>query len=108
MSEREDDLRGAVESLVRQFAHTVVRDGVPCYWTGGLSALEYAFEVLGWDDPHPCPENQCQAGQPGCEGFATCGTPTPNGYQRVCGECFFKINPRPEPPKPAGEGETRA
>lgn len=78
-----DELRDALLDMVTQFAHQTVKDGVPCYSTGGLSALEHAFSVLGWDDPHPCPENACQ--MPGCTAWATCGTPTPDGYKRLCG-----------------------
>ena len=48
-----DTLRETVEDLVRQFAYETVVDGVPCLWTGGLSALEGAFAVLGWSDPYP-------------------------------------------------------
>ncbi len=58
------------------------KKGLPAYWTGGLSALEGAFSVLGWKDPYPCPENKCKYGK--CKEWATCGTPTKNGYKRVC------------------------
>jgi hypothetical protein len=47
-----DELRETVEDLVRQFAYRTSVDGVPAYTAGGLSALEGAFAVLGWDDPH--------------------------------------------------------
>ncbi len=46
------ELRETVEDLVRQFAYPTIVDGVPALTTGGLSALEGAFRVLGWDDPH--------------------------------------------------------
>lgn len=78
-----DELRETIEDLVRQFAHETVKDGVPALWTGGLSTLEGAFAVLGWEDPFPCPENACET--PGCNEWATCGTPTPDGYRRLCG-----------------------
>ena len=56
---------------------------------GGLShgchsALERAFKLLGWEDPHPCPEQCCD--EPGCREQATGGTPTPTGYRRTCRE----------------------
>lgn len=41
-----------LEDLVRQFAYPTTVDGSPALTTGGLSALEGAFTVLGWDDPH--------------------------------------------------------
>lgn len=85
MSEAEE-LRDTVEDLVRQFAYPTVVNGVPSLWTGGLSALEGAFAVLGWDSPHPCPEQACE--YPGCVEWATCGTPTSDGYKRCCGEHY--------------------
>ncbi len=77
-----DDGRETIEGLVRQFAHEIVRDGVPCLTTGGFSVIEEAFDTLGWSDPHPCPEQACD--HPGCPEWATCGTPTPQGYKRLC------------------------
>jgi hypothetical protein len=43
-------LREALEDMVGQFAYETGRLGE--ITTGGLSALEHAFSVLGWDDPH--------------------------------------------------------
>lgn len=77
-----DVLRETVEDLVTQFAHQVVSAGVPAYSTGGLSALEGAFAVLGWSDPHPAPEMACE--HPSCNQWATCGIPTNDGYKRLC------------------------
>ena len=77
----------ALEGMVRQFAY--YSNGA--YRTGGLSALEDAFDVLGWDDPHEDLSNACD--EPGCRDEATCGWPTrpggtgPNGgYRRTCGK----------------------
>lgn len=47
------ELLETIEDLVYQFAYRGTKDGVPVLITGGLSALEGAFAVLGWDDPHP-------------------------------------------------------
>lgn len=80
------DALEALEDMVRQFAYQTVADGVPSLTTGGLSALEGAFAVLGWDDPAPCPEQACA--DPGCAEWATCGTTTPGGYKRLCGKHF--------------------
>jgi hypothetical protein len=52
----------ALEGMVYQFAYWSDTAGGFC--TGGLSALEDAFEVLGWEDPHPVPEVRCD--EPGC------------------------------------------
>lgn len=72
----------ALEDMVRQFACHTTMNGAPAYSTGGLSTLEYAFDVLGWSDPHPAPEERCE--HPGCEEWATCGVSTREGYQRLC------------------------
>ena len=72
-------LREALEDMCQQFAYP---DLGPSLTTGGLSALETAFAVLGWDDPHPVPERGCD--EPGCTRMATCGTPSEGGYRRTC------------------------
>lgn len=79
-------LREALEDMCHQFAYW----GNPGLSTGGLSTLEDAFDVLGWDDPHPCPRQTCD--EPGCAGRVTCGWPTRlggtsvnGGYRRTCG-----------------------
>lgn len=78
-------LEAALENMVRQFA--VWSDLAGGYVTGGLSALEEAFDALGWEDPHPAPEARCQA--PRCTRQATCGTPVEGGkYLRLCGEDY--------------------
>ncbi len=74
---------------MRQFAYwTESAGGI---WTGGLSTLENAFDVLGWEDPHPLPDRRCD--EPGCMKDATCGWPTRpggtglnGGYRRTCGD----------------------
>jgi hypothetical protein len=73
-------LREALEDMVDQFAYPL--DEPPRITTGGLSALEHAFDVLGYSDPKEVPGRECQI--EGCKKTATCGTPTPNGYKRVC------------------------
>lgn len=85
----ENDLLVTIEDLVTQFAHQIVHGGVPAYSTYGLSALEGAFAVLGWDDPHPAPEMACD--EPGCSQWATCGIPTADGYRQVCGAHYQQL-----------------
>jgi len=75
-------LRDALEGMVQQFAYWSSAKDKNGLWTGGLSALEQAFDVLGWDDPHPCPEQTCD--EPGCTKQATEGVPTSKGYRRTC------------------------
>jgi hypothetical protein len=83
-----DKLRNALIDMVDQFAYPL--DNPPRITTGGLSALEHAFDVLGYSDPLEVPERKCQ--YENCNRTATCGTPSPKGYKRVCGEHFRKIN----------------
>lgn len=98
-AERETQrLREALEGMVCQFAYWASPAGG--YGTGGLSALEEAFDVLGWDDPHPAPEARCD--EPGCMERADCGWPTRpggtglnGGYRRTCFEHSKWAAPRP-------------
>ncbi len=87
---RSDDLlanfKCALENMVDQFAYSL--DDPPRITTGGLSALEHAFRVLGYPDPKEMPERKCQYPLFDCDKTATCGIPTPNGYKRVCGKHF--------------------
>ena len=53
---------------------------------GGLSTLEWAFDILGWENPHPVPECECEID--GCHEHATCGAPTKDGYKRMCSRHF--------------------
>jgi hypothetical protein len=85
---REPDLIACIADLVSMFAYKL--DDPPRISTGGLSVLEDAFEILGYDDPHPMPERQCQF--EGCTKTATSGTPTEDGYRRVCLKHFEEIN----------------
>lgn len=50
---------------------------------------EWAFDILEWENPHPVPECECEIA--GCHEHATCGTPTKDGYKRVCGKHFMEI-----------------
>jgi hypothetical protein len=84
MTEREAELRDALEDMLYQFAYKGVHNKTAVLSTGGLSALEDAFEVMGWDDPHPVPEIECD--EPGCHEHRTCGWPSGRGYRRTCGK----------------------
>src|SRR4051812_19687259 len=81
-----ENWRAVVEDLVGQFAFKSNDDKRHWLHTGGLSALEDAFAALGWEDPHYVEEGGCE--HPGCARWATCGTPTPDGYRRLCGEHY--------------------
>ena len=87
-----NEWREALEDMCHQFAyHSETKNG-PALSTGGLSTLENAFSLLGWDDPHLVPDGKCDA--LGCQKWATCGTPTPDGYKRLCYDHFKVAGPR--------------
>lgn len=85
-----DPIRDALEDMVWQFSYRSVVDGRLVMHTAGLSALEAAFDALGWEDPRPCPELECDAD--GCHQEATSGTPTPDGYKRLCSQHYRAIS----------------
>ena len=83
--------RDALEAMAYQFAYSAVKDGQPALRTGGVSALEEAFEALGWDDPYLIPNPiWCDAPvEPRCPLRTTSGTPTSRGgYKRFCHKHF--------------------
>ena len=55
-----------LEDIVFQFGYRGVKNKKPVIHTAGLSALEEAFEVLGWDDPHYLPEQGYTCEVVGC------------------------------------------
>ncbi len=78
-----------IEDLLYQFAYDNDHGAVG---TGGLSALEAAFDYVGWEDPHPLEEELiCNFGT--CDRRATCGTPTDEEYQRLCYEHYAAVAP---------------
>lgn len=95
-------LRNALEDMAWQFAYPGSKDGRLILSSGGLSALEGAFEALGWPDPKPCPERECEAA--GCYKEATTGTSTDDGYKRLCFDHFRELGrPATTPTPEAGE-----
>ena len=77
------DMREFAEDVVYQFGYYCQNGGRLPITHGGLSTLEWAFDILEWDNPHPVPEFECEI--EGCHEHATCGTPTADGYKRMCG-----------------------
>jgi len=81
-------VKEALESMVWQFGHKGVKNGEPIIWTGGLSALEEAFEALGWEDPKFVEDSDAICDVEGCaewvvsQGIAWEDT----GYWLVCSE----------------------
>ena len=79
--------REALEEMVWQFAYKGVKNGKSVLHTGGLSALENAFEALGWSDPYYTGDLEgviCDV--KGCAEFATSGGMNwhDKGYWRLC------------------------
>ena len=84
-----EEIKGFAEDVAYQFGYYFPIKDILYISTGGLSTLEWAFRILGWNDPHPVPECECEF--PGCHEQATCGTPTKDGYKRVCGKHFAEL-----------------
>ena len=84
-----EEIKGFAEDVAYQFGYYFPIKDILYISTGGLSTLEWAFRILGWNDPHPVPECECEV--PGCHEHATCGTPTKDGYKRVCGKHFVEL-----------------
>ena len=81
-----DDMKEFAEDVVYQFGYYGQYNGRLHIGHGGLSTLEEAFDILGWDNPHPAPEFECEID--GCHEHATCGAPTSDGYKRMCGKHY--------------------
>ena len=84
-----EEIKGFAEDVAYQFGYYFPIKDILYISTGGFSTLEWAFRILGWNDPHPVPECECEF--PGCHEHATCGTPTKDGYKRVCGKHFAEL-----------------
>ena len=94
----QDDYRDALEAMVWQFGVRTTRGKQRLIGAGGLSVLEDAFMLLGWDDPHVVAEGGCEIA--GCEEWATCAGPYPRaaakphvppdraGFGFLCGAHF--------------------
>ena len=91
--EADKTLKEFAEDVARQFGyHGTTADGRPGYTCGGLSTLEWAWNILDWPDPKPAPECECQ--EEGCLEWATGGRPTSNGYKWLCGRHFAAYEAR--------------
>ena len=81
-------MREFAEDVAYQFGYYCQNGGRLHITHGGLSTLEQAFDILGWENPHPVPEFECEV--EGCYEHATCGALTDDGYKRMCGRHYFK------------------
>lgn len=90
-----DTLREFAEDVARQFGYRgTTPDGRAAYTAGGLSTLEWAWSLLGWPDPKPAPECECQ--EEGCHEWANGGRPTPDGYKWLCSRHYLAYEAREE------------
>ena len=80
--------REALEGMVYQFGYRGVKGGEPIISTGGNSALEQAFEALGWEDPLLLPEEGFTCEILGCMEEDTCGTTWGDLYLRLCSKHY--------------------
>lgn len=80
------EIREALEGMIYQFGYRTVYKGKPALITGGLSALECAFEALGWEDPHAIKEkgNTCEI--EGCMNEICCGQKWDDLYLSMCSD----------------------
>jgi len=85
-----EDMKEVLGNMVFQFGYRGVKNGRPIIWTGGLSALEGAFNALGWDDPHYLPEEGYTCEIKGCMEEDTCGTHWGDNslYLRLCSKHY--------------------
>lgn len=91
MKEHPERFKEALEDMVWQFAYRGLKDGKPALFEGGLSALEGAFEALGWENPHYIEEDDMiTCNIEGCHEFSSAGTHWGNGkeYLRLCDEHY--------------------
>lgn len=84
-----EEIKGFAEDVAYQFGYYFPIKDILYISTGGLSTMEWTFRILGWNDPHPVPECECEV--PGCHEHANCGTPTKDGYKRLCGKHFAEL-----------------
>lgn len=77
--------REELQGLVWQFGHRTVFDGRLAITPGGLSALESAFEALGWDEQHFVgDEHACEID--GCQRWPVMGSKWDGLYMALCSE----------------------
>ena len=101
-------LEQALESMLVQFGYRGVKGNRPIICTGGLSALEEAFDAMGWDDPHYLPEEGYTCEIEGCMEEPVCGGSWGDLYLSLCSLHYMDRelgNPRPAVKKYALERE---
>ena len=83
-----NEIKPALESMVWQFGHRGTKNGKLIIWTGGLSALEEAFEALGWKDPHYVDDESMECDIEGCHEWRDPQTDWDGVYVLICSKHF--------------------
>ena len=100
----------ALKDMVFQFGYRGVVNGHPVISTGGLSALESAFDALGMDNPYILPEegNTCEIA--GCMEEISSGSHWGKLYLMLCHKhtrMAFRKSRRPKVKQYAIERESK-
>lgn len=85
-------LKEELESMLYQFAGW--NDTKGGFTTDGLSALESAFDTLGWNDPHIHKFSQCD--EPGCKKRGTCGWGPKGKRRHTCSTHYIEATRKEE------------
>lgn len=89
----------ALESMVWQFGYRGTVGGKLAITNGGLSALEEAFEALGWDNPHYINDPSFECDIKGCHNWYSPQIKWDGVYVLICDEHFTKYcQKKPRPP----------
>lgn len=86
LREENDDLKARLEKAETTIEELTVDLAIAEDKLDQAEAEGDRLRAAGWPDPKPAPEEECQV--PRCHKQATCGTPTPDGYKRLCGPHF--------------------
>lgn len=94
-----DKFKSALEDMVWQFGHRGTKNSKLIIWTGGLSALEEAFEALGWEDPHYVADESMECDIKECVKWRSPQTVWDDVYVLICEKHFRDYcAEKPRPP----------
>lgn len=90
-------LREALADMAWQFGYRTTISGAAALHTGGVSALERAFALLGWDDPYMAPDSsQCDINN--CHDWSSSGLLWGDLYLWLCSEHAMLSQQAERPP----------
>ncbi len=88
MKATKKELREALESMVWQYAYRVTQNDKLCLVNGGLSPLEEAFYVLGWENPHYIDDPTLECDIEGCHDWRSPQIEWDGVYACICDKHF--------------------